>query len=68
MPTRGTVKWFNNTKGWGFVLSDEGTEAFVHYSDIEGDGFKALYVGDTVEFEMTDSERGPKAISVKKVE
>ena len=68
MPTRGTVKWFNNTKGWGFILSDEGTEAFVHYSDIEGDGFKALYVGDTVEFEMTDSERGPKAITVRKVE
>ena len=68
MPNRGTVKWFNNTKGWGFIMSDDGTEAFVHYTDIEGDGFKALYVGETVEYEVTDSERGPKAISVKKVE
>ena len=68
MASRGTVKWFNNTKGWGFIMTDDETEAFVHYSDIEGDGFKALYVGETVEFELTDSERGPKAISVRKVE
>ena len=45
---RGTVKWFNNSKGWGFITTEDGTEAFVHYNDVDGDGFKALYVGDTV--------------------
>ena len=64
---RGTVKWFNNSKGWGFITTEDGVEAFVHYSDVNGDGFKALYVGDSVEFEMTDGERGAKAISVKKI-
>jgi CspA family cold shock protein len=64
---KGTVKWFNNSKGWGFITTDEGTEAFVHYSDVHGDGFKALYVGDNVEFEITDGPRGAKAVQVRKV-
>ena len=64
---RGTVKWFNNSKGWGFITTEDGTEAFVHYSDVDGDGFKALYVGGTVDFEMTDGPKGAKAIAVKKV-
>jgi CspA family cold shock protein len=64
---KGTVKWFNNSKGWGFITTEDGTEAFVHYSDVDGDGFKALYVGDSVEFEMTEGPRGAKAIAVKKV-
>lgn len=64
---KGTVKWFNNSKGWGFILTDDGQEAFVHYSDVEGDGFKALYVGDQVEFEVAEGPRGAKAISVHKV-
>jgi CspA family cold shock protein len=64
---KGTVKWFNNSKGWGFITTEDGTEAFVHYSDVDGEGFKALYVGDSVEFEMTEGPRGAKAISVKKV-
>ena len=63
----GTVKWFNNSKGWGFITMEDGTEAFVHYSDVDGEGFKALYVGDSVEFEMTDGPKGAKAVSVKKV-
>ena len=63
----GKVKWFNNSKGWGFITTEDGSEAFVHYSDVDGDGFKALYVGDTVEFEMADGPRGAKAISVRKV-
>ena len=62
----GTVKWFNNSKGWGFITLTDGSEAFVHYTDIEGDGFRALYVGDEVEFEIADSDRGVKAISVRK--
>lgn len=63
----GTVKWFNNSKGWGFITTEEGGEAFVHYSDIEDDGFRALYVGDQVEFEMTDGPKGAKAVGVKKI-
>jgi CspA family cold shock protein len=64
---KGTVKWFNNSKGWGFITTEDGTEAFVHYSDVAGEGFKALYVGDTVEFEMTEGPRGAKAVSVRKI-
>jgi len=63
----GKVKWFNNTKGFGFITSDEGTDAFVHHGDIVGDGFKTLDEGDTVEFEMTTGPKGPKAIKVRKV-
>ena len=64
----GKIKWFNNSKGWGFITTEDGTEAFVHYSDIDGDGFKALYVGDAVEFDMQEGPRGAKAISVRKLE
>ena len=60
----GEVKWFNNAKGWGFITTEDGKEAFVHYSDIEGDGFKALYVGETVTFEMSDGPKGAKAMHV----
>ena len=63
----GTMKWFNNSKGWGFVALEDESEAFVHYSDIEGDGFKALYVGDVVEFELAEGEKGAKAIHVVKI-
>jgi CspA family cold shock protein len=62
----GTMKWFNNSKGWGFVSLEDESEAFVHYSDIEGDGFKALYVGDVIEFELAEGEKGAKAIHVVK--
>lgn len=63
----GKVKWFNNTKGYGFITSDEGVDAFVHYSDVQGDGFKSLEEGDVVEFEMTKGPKGSKAVNVRKV-
>jgi CspA family cold shock protein len=64
---KGTVKWFNDSKGFGFVTSEDGTDAFVHHSDIQGEGFKSLAEGDAVEFEMTEGPKGPKAINVRKV-
>lgn len=63
----GTVKWFSNKKGYGFISLEEGEDIFVHYGDIEGEGFKSLAEGDKVEFEIADSPRGKKAQNVKKV-
>jgi CspA family cold shock protein len=63
----GKVKWFNDAKGYGFITTDDGTDAFVHYADIEGDGFKTLSEGQEVEFEMTDGPKGPKAVGVRSV-
>ncbi len=63
---KGTVKWFNNAKGFGFVTAEDGTEAFIHYSDIESEGFKSLEEGDPVEFELTEGTKGPKAVKVRK--
>ena len=62
----GKVKWFNNAKGFGFITADDGTDAFVHYGDILGDGFKSLNEGDNVEFELTAGPKGPKAVKVVK--
>ena len=62
----GTVKWFNNPKGWGFILTGDGKEAFVHYSDITGEGFKSLAAGDSVEFRLLDGPNGAKAVNVQK--
>jgi CspA family cold shock protein len=62
----GTVKWFNNSKGYGFVTADDGTDCFVHHSDIAGEGFKSLDEGDAVEFEITQGPKGPKAVNVRK--
>jgi CspA family cold shock protein len=62
----GKVKWFNNAKGFGLITSDDGTDAFVHYGDIIGEGFKSLEEGDPVEFEMTQGPKGAKAVQVKK--
>lgn len=61
---RGTVKWFNESKGFGFIQQDEGDDVFVHYSEISGEGFKTLREGDEVEFEITDGPKGPKAANV----
>ena len=65
---RGKIKWFNDQKGYGFIAKEDGSgDVFVHYSVIEGDGFKTLAEGDTVEFEVTNSDKGLKASNVKKV-
>ena len=64
---RGKVKWFNNQKGYGFITRDDGSgDVFVHYSSVEGQGFKSLVEGDAVEFEVVDSDKGPKAANVTK--
>ncbi len=63
----GKVKWFNETKGFGFITSDDGTDLFVHHSDIQGEGFKTLAEGDEVTFEETEGPKGPKAANVQKV-
>ena len=65
MPS-GRVKWFNNAKGYGFIIQDEGPEVFVHYSAIEGDGYKTLTEGQEVRFEIAQSEKGPQATNVTK--
>ena len=63
----GTVKWFNNAKGWGFISVDTGPDVFVHYSQISGDGFRTLREGDMVQFQLKDGPRGQFAESVEHV-
>ncbi|WP_408006485.1 cold-shock protein [Pseudalkalibacillus sp. A8] len=63
----GTVKWFNAEKGFGFIEISEGNDVFVHFSAIEGDGFKTLEEGQNVSFEIVDGNRGPQASNVQKV-
>ena len=62
---KGTVKWFNDKKGFGFLSREDGDDVFVHFSNIEGDGFKTLREGDPVEFEVQDGPKGPQAVNVK---
>lgn len=62
----GTVKWFSNSKGYGFIGRDEGSDVFVHYSAIIGDGYRTLREGDVVEFEIVDGKKGPQASNVVK--
>ena len=61
---KGTVKWFNNQKGYGFIASETGTDIFVHHSAIQGDGYKTLKEGETVEFELGEGKKGPQAEKV----
>ena len=63
---QGTVKWFNESKGYGFITADEGKDVFVHYSAIMGDGFKTLAEGQKVSFEIVNGEKGPQAAGVSK--
>jgi len=62
--TAGTVKWFNEGKGYGFIESENGTDVFVHFSEIQGDGFKTLREGQAVEFEEGMGPKGPQATKV----
>jgi len=64
---QGTVKWFDAKKGFGFISVEGENDVFVHFSAIEGDGFKALEEGDTVEFEVVEGAKGPQAASVTKL-
>ncbi len=60
----GTVKWFNDSKGFGFIAAEDGTDAFVHHSDINGEGYKTLEEGANVTFELVQAEKGPRAVNV----
>lgn len=64
---KGTVKWFNAKKGFGFISDEEGNDAFVHFSALQMDGFKVLDEGDEVEFEVVNGEKGPQAANVTKL-
>ncbi|MGR3173970.1 MAG: cold-shock protein [Candidatus Scalindua sp.] len=66
MPT-GTVKWFNDKKGFGFISQDDGDDVFVHHTSIQGEGFKTLAEGDKVEFELVEDQKGFKASNVVKL-
>jgi CspA family cold shock protein len=64
---KGTVKWFNSEKGYGFITTEEGKDVFVHYTGITGEGYKALDEGQNVEFEITQGPKGDQAINVSKL-
>lgn len=64
---QGTVKWFNDSKGYGFITTDEGKDVFVHYSAIMDDGFKTLAENQRVSFDVTQGEKGPQAANVQKL-
>ena len=61
---KGTVKWFNNQKGYGFICDSDGHDVFVHYSALQMDGFKELKDGEAVEFDVVDGDKGPQAANV----
>ena len=67
MKEQGTVKWFNNEKGYGFISRDSGDDVFVHHSAIQGEGFKSLNEGDSVEFEVVSGPKGYQAQNVGKL-
>jgi CspA family cold shock protein len=64
---KGTVKWFNDAKGFGFIKREQGPDVFVHHTAIQAEGFRSLAEGDQVEFEVTQGQKGPQASNVRKV-
>ena len=64
---KGTVKWFNSEKGFGFITKDDGNDVFVHFSAIQGDGFKTLEEGQKVSFDVTQGNRGDQAANVVRI-
>ena len=64
---KGSVKWFSDQKGYGFITRESGGDIFVHFSGIVGDGFRSLNGGDAVEFEVEETQKGPQAVKVTKV-
>ncbi len=65
--SKGTVKWFNESKGFGFITREDGTDVFAHYSSIEGNGFKTLNEGDAVSFDVVQGDKGLKATNIVKL-
>ena len=65
--SKGTVKWFNNQKGYGFITAEDGKAVFVHFSGLNMEGFKTLEEGASVEFDITDGAKGPQAVNVEVV-
>ncbi len=63
--TQGTVKWFNDSKGFGFIQREDGPDVFVHHTAITGSGFRSLKEGEAVEFEVTEGPKGPQAANVR---
>jgi CspA family cold shock protein len=64
---QGTVKWFNESKGFGFITQEDGSDVFAHYSAIESQGFKTLTEGDVVNFDVVEGNKGPKASNIVKL-
>ena len=64
---KGKVKWFNNSKGYGFITPESGEDVFVHHTAIQGEGFKSLKEGDEVQFEVKSGAKGPQAVNVTKI-
>ncbi len=64
----GTVKWFNDQKGYGFIAREDGDDVFVHFSAIEGSGFRSLMEGDRVEFSVEQGDKGPAAAHVRRIQ
>lgn len=64
---KGTIKWFNNQKGYGFICDENGSDIFVHYTGLNMEGFKTVKEGEEVEFEVSQGEKGPQAINVTRI-